>query len=264
MKSRRKDSSTGKSSEIYGVNPVLEALRAGRRTIAEISVAIGAKDARLHELIELARASNVPVSRLPRPDLDRLARNDHHQGVVARVAATGYADPDDLLNSIAAQVGNGTEPLAIILDGVEDPHNLGAMLRVAECGGVNGVFIPERRAVGLTEAVAKASAGAIEHVPVARVTNVSRLIDELKKRNVWVIGTGAKAEMLYTDWDWTRPSALVMGSEGSGLHRLVREKCDALVKIPVYGHIESLNVSVAAGIILYEALRQRTSFKNKK
>ena len=168
------------------------------------------------------------------------------------------------MNSIAAQVGNGTEPLAIILDGVEDPHNLGAVLRVAECGGVNGVFIPERRAVGLTEAVAKASAGAIEHVPVARVTNVSRLIDELKKRNVWVIGTGAKAEMLYTDWDWTRPSALVMGSEGSGLHRLVREKCDALVKIPVYGHIESLNVSVAAGIILYEALRQRTSFKNKK
>ena len=116
----------------------------------------------------------------------------------------------------------------------------------------------------MTVAVAKASAGAIEHVPVARVTNVSRLIDELKKRNVWVIGTGAKAEMLYTDWDWTRPSALVMGSEGSGLHRLVREKCDALVKIPVYGHIESLNVSVAAGIILYEALRQRTSFKNKK
>jgi 23S rRNA (guanosine2251-2'-O)-methyltransferase len=162
-----------------------------------------------------------------------------------------------LLDSIAAQVGSETEPLALVLDGVEDPRNLGAILRTAECAGVDGVFVPERRAAGLSETVAKASAGAIEHVPVARVTNLSRLIDELKGRNVWVIGTAADALTDYTEWDWTKPSAVVLGGEGAGLHRLVREHCDVLVRIPVQGRIESLNVSVAAGVILFEALRQR-------
>jgi 23S rRNA (guanosine2251-2'-O)-methyltransferase len=144
-----------------------------------------------------------------------------------------------------------------VLDGVEDPRNLGAILRTSECAGVDGVFVPERRAAGLSETVAKASAGAIEHVPVARVTNLSLLIKQLKERNVWVIGTAADASMEYTEWDWTKPSALVLGGEGAGLHRLVRERCDVLVRIPVQGRIESLNVSVTAGIILYEALRQR-------
>jgi len=146
-----------------------------------------------------------------------------------------------------------------VLDGVEDPRNLGAILRTSECAGVDGVFLPERRTAGLSETVAKASAGAIEHVPVARVTNLSLLIKQLKERNVWVIGTAADALVEYTEWDWTRPSALVLGGEGAGLHRLVRERCDVLVRIPVQGRIESLNVSVAAGIILYEALRQRKS-----
>jgi 23S rRNA (guanosine2251-2'-O)-methyltransferase len=250
-------SSAGRTTEIFGVNPVLEALRAARRPIQEITIATGAKDARLRELIELARAQDVPVHHAPRINLDRTTGNARHQGVVARVAAAHYTDADDLLNSIAAEIANSRVPLVVILDGVEDPHNLGAVLRTAECAGVDGVFIPERRAAGLTETVAKASAGAIEHVPVARATNLSRLIDQLKERNVWVVGAAADAPMNYTDWDWTRVSALVMGSEGSGLHRLVREHCDALIKIPVLGHIESLNVSVATGIILYEAVRQR-------
>jgi 23S rRNA (guanosine2251-2'-O)-methyltransferase len=246
-----------RTSEIFGVNPVLEALRAKRRAIHEITIANGTKDARLSELIESARAEHIPVHYAPRQQLDRATGNGVHQGVVARIAAAEYTDVDELLESIDQLGRNGTPPLVIVLDGVEDPHNLGAILRTAECTGVNGVFVPERRAVGLTETVGKASAGAIEYVPVARATNLSRLIDQLKERNLWVVGTAADASTDYTAWDWTRASAIVMGSEGSGLHRLVREHCDALVRIPVFGQIESLNVSVATGIILYEALRQR-------
>jgi 23S rRNA (guanosine2251-2'-O)-methyltransferase len=152
---------------------------------------------------------------------------------------------------------NGAQPLVLVLDGIEDPRNLGAILRTAECAGADGVFIPERRAAGLSETVAKASAGAVAHLPVARVTNLSALIRQLKERNLWVIGTAADAPGDYSSWDWTRPSAIVLGGEGAGLHRLVREHCDALVRVPVYGKIESLNVSVTAGIVLYEAVRQR-------
>jgi 23S rRNA (guanosine2251-2'-O)-methyltransferase len=147
------------------------------------------------------------------------------------------------------------------LDAVEDPRNLGAILRTAECAGVGGVFIPERRAVGLTATVAKAAAGALEHVSVARVTNLVQLIEQLKRRNIWVIGAAADGTSDYTEWDWTVPSALFLGGEASGLHRLVRERCDALVRIPLRGRLESLNVSVAAGVILYEALRQRSARK---
>ena len=248
-----------RTTEIFGVNPVIEALRAARRPLQEITIAAGAKDTRLRELLELARARGVPVHHAPRVTLDKRARNGAHQGVVARVAAAQYADADDLIETISARVGATPAPLALILDGVEDPHNLGAILRTAECAGVDAVFVPERRAVGLTETVAKASAGAVEHVRVARVTNLSRLIDQLKERNVWVVGTAAEAKMNYSDWDWTRASAIVMGGEGAGLHRLVGEHCDAVVKIPVLGHIESLNVSVATGVILYEVLRQRSA-----
>src|SRR5262249_30268787 len=150
--------------------------------------------------------------------------------------------------SIASRVGSEREPLAVLLDGIEDPRNLGAILRTAECAGVAGVFIPERRAAGLNETVAKASAGAVAHLPVGRATNLSRLIEQLKERNVWVVGAATEGKINYTDWDWTRATALVLGAEGSGLHRLVREHCDALVRIPVQGKIESLNVSVAAGV----------------
>jgi 23S rRNA (guanosine2251-2'-O)-methyltransferase len=251
------------ASELYGVNPVLEVLRAGRRSIEEIIIAEGAHDARLRELIELARARQVPVRRAPRVSLDRLTGTARHQGVVARVAAARYADAEVLLDSVGAMVGSETEPLIVVLDGVEDPRNLGAILRTAECAGAHGVFVPERRAVGLTDTVAKAAAGAVEHVPVARVTNLTRLIEQLKERNVWVVGAAPDAPLIYSDWDWTRPSALVLGGEGSGLRRLVRENCDALVRIPVLGKIESLNVSVAAGVILYESVRQRLAARAK-
>ena len=250
-----------RTSEIFGVNPVLEALRAKRRAIREITIANGARDARLAQLIELARAEHVPVHYAPRQQLDRATGSAVHQGVVARIAAAEYADADELLDAIGQLARDGTPPLVLVLDGVEDPHNLGAILRTAECAGVNGIFVPERRAVGLTETVGKASAGAIEYVPVARATNLSRLIDQLKERNVWVVGTASDASTNHTEWDWARASAIVMGGEGSGLHRLVREHCDALVRIPVLGQIESLNVSVATGIVLYEALRQRTIHK---
>lgn len=255
-------SSRSNGEPLYGVNPVLEALR-GNRKIEEIIVAEGAHQDRLRELIDLARAKSIPVNRLPRAALDRAARSANHQGVLARVAAARYADADELLESIAARVGSNAEPLVVVLDGVEDPRNLGAILRTTECAGVHGVFMGERRAVGLTETVAKASAGAVEYVPVARVTNLTRLIELLKERNVWVVGTAADAPLAYTEWDWTRSSAVVLGGEGSGLHRLVREHCDALVRIPVSGRIESLNVSVAAGVVLYEAQRQRTMAKDK-
>src|SRR6267378_3142969 len=232
------------SGLLYGVNPLLEALRAGDRAPAEILVAESARDERLRELIELARSRNISVKRVPRAVLDRAVGSTHHQGVMAHVAATQYVDAEELLSSIASHVGRETEPLVLVLDGIEDPRNLGAILRTAECAGVDGVFIPERRAAGLTDAVAKASAGAIEHVPVSRVTNLSRLIEQLKERNVWVVGAVGDATMNYTDWDWTRPSAVVLGGEGSGLHRLVRENCDVLVRIPLRGKIQSLNVSV--------------------
>ena len=258
-----KKKASGRSSSLnqellYGVNPLLEALRAGGRVPAEIVVAEGARDERLRELVELARTRNITVKRAPRTTIDRVVGNTHHQGVMARIAAARYADADDLLSSIATRVGSEIEPLVVVLDGVEDPRNLGAILRTSECAGVDGVFVPERRAAGLTDAVAKAAAGAVEHVPVSRATNLSRLIEKLKERNVWVVGAVADASMNYTEWDWTRPSAVVLGGEGAGLHRLVREHCDVLVRIPLWGKIQSLNVSVAAGIILYEALRQRT------
>src|SRR5215475_757436 len=241
---------------LYGVNPIIEALRADRRP-GEIIIAEGARDARLRELIELARRSGVPVKRAPRAKLDRDAGNTHHQGVIAHLGTAAYADADELMETIGARVGSDQEPLILLLDGIEDPRNLGAILRTAECAGAHGVFIPERRAAGLNETVAKASAGAVEHLPVARATNLSRLIGQLKERNVWVVGTDAQAATNYTEWDWKRPSVVVLGAEGSGLHRLVREHCDVLVRIPVRGKVDSLNVSVAAGVVLYEAQRQR-------
>lgn len=245
-------------AHLYGFSPVLEALRAGRRPIERIVVAEGAHESRLHELIQLARERRVLVRRAPRAELQRLTAGANHQGVVAFVAAAAYADADDLLDALAARVGTSAPPLAIVLDGVEDPRNLGAIIRTAECAGAHGVFVPERRAAGLTETVAKTAAGALEYVPVARVVNVARLVEELKERGIWTVGTDAEAEVDYTEWDWTQPVALFLGGEGEGLRRLVRERCDALVRIPLRGHIESLNVSVATGVILYEAVRQRT------
>ncbi|MGI9069610.1 MAG: 23S rRNA (guanosine(2251)-2'-O)-methyltransferase RlmB [Pyrinomonadaceae bacterium] len=244
-------------STIYGLIPVLEALRGGHKQFEHITIAEGARHERLRELIELAKQARVPVHRAPRSALERDLPGVTHQGVVAKTAAAKYRDAEELLEELGSQVKTHKKPLVLGLDAVEDPRNLGAILRTAECAGVGGVFIPERRAVGLTATVAKAAAGALEHIPVARVTNLVQLIEQLKQRNIWVIGAAEDGTSDYTEWDWTVPSALFLGSEGTGLHRLVRERCDALVRIPVRGRIESLNVSVAAGIILYEALRQR-------
>jgi len=245
------------TSLVYGLIPVLEVLRAGKRQIEEISIMEGGKPERLRHLFELARELRVPVRRVPRVELDRTLGDVRHQGVVARVAAARYADADELLEVLEAKIGSEDPPLVLGLDGIEDPRNMGSILRTAECAGVHGVFIPERRATGLTEVVAKVAAGALEYVPVARVTNLVRLIEQLKERNIWVVGAAAEAAMEYTDWDWKLPVAVVLGNEGYGLHRLVGERCDSLVRIPVSGRLESLNVSVAAGVLLYEARRQR-------
>jgi 23S rRNA (guanosine2251-2'-O)-methyltransferase len=241
-------------AHIFGVLPVLEALRAGARRFDKILVADGAHEKRLHEILTLAKENRIPFQKIPRASLARLVENGvNHQGVIAFVAAADYADAAELLDEISAC----ENVLAVVLDGVEDPRNLGAILRTVECAGADGVFIPERRAAGITETVAKTSVGATEYVKIAKVTNISRLIEEMKTRNIWTVGTSADAKIIYADWDWTQKSALVLGGEGKGLHRLVAEKCDVLVKIPLFGKIESLNVSVAAGVILYEALRQR-------
>jgi 23S rRNA (guanosine2251-2'-O)-methyltransferase len=254
----------GEANQIYGLIPVLEALRAGNKKLEQITIAEGARHGRLREVLELAKHARVPVHRAPRFALDRALPGASHQGIIARIAAATYRDADELLDQLSAQVGTAAPPLVLGLDAVEDPRNLGAILRTAECAGVNGVFIPERRAVGLTATVAKAAAGALEHIPVARVINLVQLMEQLKQRKIWVIGAAADGTSDYTEWDWTVPSALFLGGEGTGLHRLVRERCDALVRIPLLGRIESLNVSVAAGVILYEALRQRTAAKSKK
>lgn len=244
---------------IYGLMPVLEALRVGNKRLEQITIAQGARHERLRELLDLAKRHKVPVHRAPRVALDRALPGESHQGIIARTAAASYRDAEELLEELGAQVATANKPLILGLDTIEDPRNLGAILRTAECAGVGGVFIPERRAAGLTATVAKTAAGALEHISIARVTNLVQLIEQLKKRNIWVIGAAADGTSDYTDWDWTVPSALFLGGEGSGLHRLVRERCDALVRIPLRGQIESLNVSVAAGVILYEALRQRTA-----
>lgn len=241
---------------IYGVLPVLEALRANPRRIEQIMVAAGSNRHRLSEILELARTGGISVQRMPREGLARfLPPGVNHQGVAAIKAASDYFPADQLLDKLDAGA------LLVVLDGVEDPRNLGAILRSAECAGADGVIIPERRASGLTDAAAKSSAGAVEYLKVAKVANINRLIEELKNRNIWIVGTDAAAKIDYTEWDWTQASALVLGGEGAGLHRLVAENCDVLVKIPMYGKIDSLNVSVAAGVILFEARRQRRGQK---
>jgi len=243
---------------LYGLNSVMEALRAGKRPIDSITILESARPDRIKLLLDLARQKRIPIHRVPRLDLDRNLGEARHQGVVARIAAMRYADADELLESLDTKIGTPDPPFVMGLDGIEDPRNMGSILRTAECAGVHGVFIPERRATGLTDVVAKVAAGALEYVPVARVTNLVRLIEQLKERNIGVVGAAGEAKQLYTEWDWNLPTAIVLGNEGQGLHRLVRESCDTLVRIPVMGNLESLNVSVAAGVLLYEVRRQRS------
>ncbi len=238
---------------IYGLHAVEEALRAGHGRIAHVTVARERSDLKLQRLIDECRRQGIAVRFEPRHQLDRMARTAAHQGVVASVTAKAYADIDDLL---AAR--RGAHAFLVVLDGVEDPHNLGAILRTADAAGADGVVIPERRAAGVTGAVAKASAGAVEHLPVARVVNISRTIEELKSRNVWTVGLDQRGTQSYQQVDYRMDCALVLGGEGKGLHDLVRRKCDFLVSIPMHGEVSALNVSVAAGVVMYELVRQRS------
>jgi 23S rRNA (guanosine2251-2'-O)-methyltransferase len=242
-------------SNLYGVLPVLEAIKAGGRRIERILIADGARIDRLRDLIASARQANISVRREPRAVLDRLTGKANHQGVVAIAAVTAYADESSLLSRITP------ETLFVLLDGIEDPHNLGAIIRTAECSGATAVFIPERRAAHISDVVVKTSAGATEYLPVAKVTNLASLIEELKRLNVWVVGVEQGARTDYTEYDYKGATALVFGGEGRGLHRLVRERCDTLVSIPMRGRITSLNVSVAVGVVLFEALRKRSQKK---
>jgi 23S rRNA (guanosine2251-2'-O)-methyltransferase len=241
------------SGQIEGRNPVLEALRAGRQ-INKLLVAKGAREGAIREVIATAKAAGVIIQEVDRSRLDQMAQGRNHQGVIAMVAAHRYADVDEIFDR-AAQAGE--PPLILVLDGIEDPQNLGSLLRTADAAGFHGVIIPERRAVGLTETVAKVSAGAVEYVPVARVTNIARTLDALKERGLWVVGTHQNGKDLYYEADLTGPLAVVVGSEGRGIGRLVSEKCDFMVRLPMLGHVTSLNAAVAGAILMYEIRRQR-------
>jgi len=237
---------------IYGINPVVEALRAGRVTAVRVSTRAASNEkARLNEVVRLAESRGVPV-RHARPDeLDRFSNRGPHQGVVADVK-----DPETL--SIEDLVAAARAPaLIVVLDGIEDPHNVGAILRTADAAGADGVVRQSRHAARLDGAAAKASAGAVSHVRIAEVVNVSRALEALKAAGIWTVGLTGEAPRRYDEIDLTVPTALVVGGEGTGLRRLVRERCDWLAAIPMAGHVDSLNVSVAAGIALFEAVRQR-------
>ncbi len=248
-------------TRLTGIHAVREALQAGR-ALERILIARGRHGERIEELVRLARARGVPVRFEDRSDVDRLAGTRAHQGVVALAAAKQPLGLEDLL-------GKGTRPepsnpLLVLLDGIEDPQNLGAIIRTALAAGADGVVIPERRAAGLTESVARASAGALAHLPVARVNNLARAIEELKEAGYWLVGLEELAEKSYTEADFTGRVAIVLGREGKGLHELTRKLCDFLVSIPTTGPVRSLNVSVAAGVVLFEAVRQRSAQKSEK
>jgi len=232
---------------IYGINPVLEALRAGRVDAIRVS---RRDDGRVAELVDAARTAGVAVTRVEAGELDRASKGGVHQGVVALVRDQESLGPTDLVTAEGAA-------LIVVLDGVEDPHNVGAILRTVDAAGGSGVVRQQRHAAPLGGATAKASAGAVSHVKVADVVNVARAIEELKEAGVWTVGLAGDAQKRYDEIDYTLPTALVVGAEGAGLRRLVRERCDWLVSIPMQGHVQSLNVSVATGVVLFEALRQR-------
>ncbi len=243
---------------IVGKNPIIEALKSGR-PINKIWIAEGSQKGQMAKVIQLAKENGVLIQNAPKKKLDQLVDSSNHQGVIASVAAYEYASMDDLF--MAAQT-KGEDPFFLLLDEIEDPHNLGSILRTADAIGVHGVIIPKRRAVGLTQAVAKASTGAIEHVPVVRVTNIARTMDELKERGLWFVGTDAKGTDDYREATFTMPIGLVIGSEGKGISRLIKEKCDFLIRIPMVGHVTSLNASVAASLLMYEVFRKRNKIVN--
>jgi 23S rRNA (guanosine2251-2'-O)-methyltransferase len=242
---------------LYGLHPVEEALRAGTRALDHISVARereARRDPRMDAILELARSKGVRISTEPREQLARHAKTDAHQGIVAFLRERKFLALEDLL---AAPTGPAGHRFFLALDGVEDPHNLGALLRSADGAGVDGVLLPERRSAPLSAVTAKTSAGASEHVRIAQVVNITRALEAMKKQNIWIVGLDERGSPDYTDFDFRQDTCLVLGSEGSGLHDLVKRTCDHLLRIPMAGSVTSLNVSVAGAVVMYEAMRQR-------
>ena len=239
-------------NQLEGRNAVLEVLKSGR-DIEKIIVLKGNVEGTIRRIAGMARERGIVVQEAARQKLDEMSQTKNHQGVIAIVSEHEYAEVDDILRSAAEK---GEKPFIIILDNITDPHNLGAVIRTAECAGAHGVIIPKRRSVGLTAVVGKTSAGALEYMPVARVTNIARTIEELKKQGVWVACADMDGEDYY-DASLDGAIALVIGSEGEGVSRLVKEKCDFTVSIPMYGKISSLNASVAGALLMYEVVRQR-------
>lgn len=241
---------------IYGRNAVLEAFRSGK-TIDRLYVQEGVADGTLQSILRTAKKTDAVINFVNKDRLNKYAEGDKHQGVVAMAAAYNYAEVEDILNAAKEK---GEPPFIIILDDIEDPHNLGAIIRTANQAGAHGVIIPKRHAVGLTATVARTSAGAINYTPVAKVTNISRTIEELKEKGIWFACADMSGELMY-NCNLTGAIGLVIGSEGSGVSRLLKEKCDFVVKIPMFGQIDSLNASVAAGVLSYEIVRQRMNTK---
>jgi 23S rRNA (guanosine2251-2'-O)-methyltransferase len=251
---------------LYGQHPVEEAVRSGARRLDSVIIARERSDARLQRLTQLCRDAGVPVTLESRDQLTRLARTDAHQGVLALVRERAFLSIEDLLSchSISNKTERINEPAKprhrffLALDGIEDPHNLGALLRSADGAGVDGVVLPERRSAPVSATVAKTSAGASEHVRIARVTNLVRALEQMKHANIWVLGLDERGTPDYTDYDFRTDCVLVLGREGEGLHDLVKKTCDHLLRIPMAGAVSSLNVSVAGAVVMYEAMRQRS------
>lgn len=253
QKDRRRAPEAEADGMIEGRNAVMEALRAGT-PIDKIFLARGETDATLGHIASSAREKGIVVVEADRRKLDGMSRTHAHQGVIAMAAVREYAAVDDILNAAREK---GEPPLIVVCDELSDPHNLGAVIRTAECAGAHGVIIPKRRSAGLTAVVAKTSAGAVSYVPVARVPNLTALLKELKDEGLWIFGTAADGDTSLYDADLKGPAAIVIGSEGDGMSRLVREQCDFLLSIPMRGQVNSLNASAAAAVVLYEAVRQR-------
>ena len=253
MKERRPNLEAEADGIIEGRNAVIEALRAGT-PVDKIYLARGETDSALGHIASTARSRGIVVVECDRRKLDGMSRTHSHQGVIALAAVREYASVDDILNAAREK---GEPPLIVVCDELSDPHNLGAVIRTAECAGAHGVIIPKRRSAGLTAVVAKTSAGAVSHLPVARVPNLPSLLKQLKKEGIWVFGADAAGTVPLYEADLKGPAAIVIGSEGSGMSRLVAETCDVLVRIPMKGKLNSLNASAAAAILLYEAVRQR-------
>jgi 23S rRNA (guanosine2251-2'-O)-methyltransferase len=243
------------ANQLCGVHAVFEALAAGNPPIERIYVGRETRSPKLQQVLELAKQRSVPVRREDRDVLERMARGASHQGIVAVCGEFAYSSEDVLFQA--------EKPCVVVLDGVEDPHNLGAVIRTSEASNVTGVVVPDRHSAPLSDTVAKASAGASAYLPVVRVGNLVSFLDQLKSKGLWIVGVDASGESLWTNFDYTGPVALVFGGEHRGLRRLVRDHCDVLVRLPMLGKVESLNISVTAGIVLYEVVRQRSSLNTK-